>query len=95
MDNECLHCYTPREGQRLHNRALPLTNLLHFDTLCASGPKVPEDGCGAGGQKKITAKRTPGARFVSVDIWKKSLAHARRMAKAEDIENVHSEIQDV
>ncbi len=95
MDNECLHCYTPREGQRLHNRALPLTNLLYFDTLYASGHKVPEDGCGAGGQTKIPAKRTPGARFVSVDIWKKSLAHARRMAKAEDLENGQVELQDV
>jgi len=68
---------------------LPLSNLLHSETLYPSGHKVPEDGCGAGAQTKTPAKRGPGARFASVDIREKFLAQARRMAAAEGTENVH------
>jgi hypothetical protein len=55
MDNKFLHGCTPREGQRLHQRALTPTKLLHFDILCPSGHKVLEAGCGARPQMKIPA----------------------------------------
>jgi hypothetical protein len=69
MDNKFLHGCTPREGQRLHQRALTPTKLLHFDILCPSGHKVLEAGCGARPQMKIPATHRSCARFV----WRTSL----------------------
>jgi len=95
MSKEYVHGYTSREGQRLHDQASALTDLLHFDTLYPSGHYVLEAGCGVGAQTVVLAKHSPGARFVAVDISEESLAQAKQLVGAESIENVQFEFQDV
>ncbi len=95
MGEEYVHGYASKEGQRLHDQALVLTDLLHFDTLYPSGHSVLEAGCGVGAQTTVLAKNSPGARFVAVDISEESLVQAKRLADAEGIGNVQFEYQDV
>jgi len=95
MGEGYVHGYTPREGQRLHDQASALTDLLHFDTLYPTGHKVLEAGCGVGAQTVVLAKHSPGARFVAVDISEETLVQAKGLAEAEGIGNVQFEFQDV
>jgi ubiquinone/menaquinone biosynthesis C-methylase UbiE len=95
MSEGYVHGYTSKEGQRLHDQASALTDLLHFDTLYPSGHKVLEAGCGVGAQTTVLAKHSPGARIVAVDISEESLIQAKRLADIEGIENVQFESQDV
>ena len=95
MDEGYVHGYTSREGQRLYDQALTLTDLLHFDTRYPPGHKVLEAGCGVGAQTLFLARNSPDARFVAVDISEESLVQARHLAEAESIENAQFELQDV
>ena len=90
-----VHGYTPREGQRLHDQASALSDLLHFDTVYPSRHTVLEAGCGVGAQTVILTKRSPGACFTSVDISEESLQQAKDRLLAERVGNVNFEIQDV
>lgn len=95
MSHGYVHGYTSKEGQRLHDQATALTDLLHFDTLYPSGHKVLEAGCGVGAQTAVLAKHSPGAHFIAVDISEESLAQARLLTDSEGVENVQFERQDV
>jgi SAM-dependent methyltransferase len=95
MGEGYVHGYTTEEGQRLHDQASALTDLLHFDTLYPAGHKVLEAGCGVGAQTVVLAKHSPGACFVAVDISEETLAQAKGLAEAEGIGNVQFQLQDV
>jgi SAM-dependent methyltransferase len=83
-----VHGYQPREGQRLHDQAGALADLLHADTDFAPGAHVLELGCGVGSQTITLAARNPHAHIVSVDVSPASLAVAAdRIARA-DLRNV-------
>ncbi len=77
MTNSYVHGYDPRESTRLQDQAKTLDELLHGNTAYPEGSHVLEAGCGVGAQTHILAKRSPGARFTSVDISPSSLAQAR------------------
>ena len=95
MGEGYVHGYTPEEGQRLHDQASVLTDLLHFDTLYPVGHKVLEAGCGVGAQTVVLAKHSPGARFVAVDISEETLAQAKCLAEDKGIKNVQFQLQDI
>jgi cyclopropane fatty-acyl-phospholipid synthase-like methyltransferase len=78
MSEAYVHGYHPRENERLQDQAGTLVDLLHSDTAYASGSRVLEAGCGVGAQTVTLARRSPDARFVSVDISADSLAEAKR-----------------
>ena len=68
MGKGYVHGYTSKEGQRLHDQASTLSDLLHFDTLYPAGHKVLEAGCGVGAQTILLSKHSPGALISAVDI---------------------------
>jgi 2-polyprenyl-3-methyl-5-hydroxy-6-metoxy-1,4-benzoquinol methylase len=88
MSNGYVHGYHARENERLHDQAGALVELLHADTAYPSGSTVLEAGCGVGAQTVTLARRSPHARFVSVDISADSLAQARRRAEDAGLANV-------
>ncbi len=77
MRQTYIHGYDPRENERLADQAGTLVDLLHSDTAYASGSNVLEAGCGVGAQTITLARRSPHARFTSVDISAASIAEAR------------------
>jgi ubiquinone/menaquinone biosynthesis C-methylase UbiE len=78
-----VHGYSEREHQRLLDQAGSLVELLHADTAFPAGSEVLEAGCGVGAQTVTIAAKSPGARFLSIDISPASLAAAKeRVAKA-------------
>ena len=83
-----VHGYDPREGERLHDQAGTLTDLLHSDTAYPSGSLVLEAGCGVGAQTVALARRSPDARFTSIDISPKSIDAARRKVEDAELANV-------
>jgi SAM-dependent methyltransferase len=88
MGHAYVHGYHPRENERLHDQAGTLVALLHTDTTYPDGSVVLEAGCGVGAQTLTLARRSPGARFVSVDISAESLAEAERRAGVAGLTNV-------
>jgi SAM-dependent methyltransferase len=83
MSGAYVHGYRPRENERLRDQAGTLVDLLHADTAYPAGSVVLEAGCGVGAQTVTLARRSPDARFVSVDLSAASLAEAeRRIARA-------------
>lgn len=88
MGDTYVHGYSPRESERLHDQAGTLVELLHRDTWYPPGSKVLEAGCGVGAQTVTLAQRSPGTRFMSVDISAESLAEARRRADLALLANV-------
>jgi ubiquinone/menaquinone biosynthesis C-methylase UbiE len=88
MPNRYVHGYDPRENVRLQDQASTLDELLHGDTFYPDGSRVLEAGCGVGAQTVILAKRSPGARFTSVDISPTSLAQARTAVEQHGFTNV-------
>jgi trans-aconitate methyltransferase len=90
-----VHGYQPRENERLQDQAGTLVNLLHSDTSYPPGSLVLEAGCGVGAQTVTLARRSPGARFVSVDISADSLAEAKRTIDAAGLTNVQFERADI
>ena len=80
MKPSYVHGYKSRENERLQDQAGALVDLLHHDTAYPAGSGVLEVGCGIGAQTLILAKRSPGARFTSIDISADSLATAKQDA---------------
>jgi SAM-dependent methyltransferase len=83
-----VHGYRPRENERLQDQAGTLVELLHGDTLYPSGSTVLEAGCGVGAQTITLARRSPDARFTSMDISAQSVAQAKRTAQSAGLNNV-------
>ena len=82
-----VHGYHERESVRLDDQASALVELLHHDTAYPPGSQVLEAGCGTGSQTVTLARRSPGARFTSIDISAASLAQARaRLAGIANVE---------
>jgi len=90
-----VHGYDARENARLQDQAGTLVDLLHADTSYPAGSLVLEAGCGVGAQTVTLAQRSPGAKFVSVDISPDSVAEARRRAGAAGITNVEFRQADI
>lgn len=83
-----VHGYGPRANERLHDQAGALVDLLHADTSYPSGSSVLEAGCGVGAQTVALARRSPGARFTSVDLAAESVAQAKRAVQGAGLTNV-------
>lgn len=90
-----VHGYRGRENERLEDQAGALVELLHNDTTYPGGSKVLEVGCGVGAQTLILAKRSPGARFTSIDISAESLATAKQKVDAAGLTNVQFQQADI
>ena len=90
-----VHGYEVRESERLHDQAGALVELLHSDTSYPAGSMILEAGCGVGAQTVTLARRSPGARFTSVDVAAESLAEARRRADAAGLTNVEFRQADI
>ena len=82
MSNGYVHGYHARENERLQDQAGTLVDLLHADTAYPSGSRVLEAGCGVGAQTVTLARRSPQARFTSVDISADALAQHREFCSA-------------
>jgi len=83
-----VHGYSRRENQRLQDQAGTLVELLHRDTHYPSGSRVLEAGCGVGAQTITLGRRSPEARFTSVDLSAASISEARRRADLVGLTNV-------
>ena len=90
-----VHGYSPRESVRLGDQAQTLSDLLHHDETYPPGALVLEAGCGIGAQTIFLARRSPAARFVSVDISPASLDRARAAAQEAGLVNVRFEQADI
>jgi SAM-dependent methyltransferase len=90
-----VHGYGQRENERLQDQAGTLVELLHRDTRYPPGSSVLEAGCGVGAQTVTLARRSPGARFTSVDISAESIAEARRRAGLAGLANVEFRQADI
>ena len=88
MGGSYVHGYSRRENERLQDQAGTLAELLHRDTWYPPGSRVLEAGCGVGAQTVTLARRSPGARFASVDVAADSLAQARWRARQAELTNV-------
>jgi ubiquinone/menaquinone biosynthesis C-methylase UbiE len=88
MRDGYVHGYDEREHERLRDQAGTLVELLHHDTAYPSGSTILEAGCGIGAQTLTLARRSPGARFTSVDVSTVSIVEARRRADAAGLTNV-------
>ncbi len=88
MSRTYLHGYDARENERLQDQAGTLVDLLHSDTAYPAESMVLEAGCGVGAQTVTLARRSPGARFTSIDVSEESIAEARRRADRAGIKNV-------
>ncbi len=87
-DSDYVHGYSPREDRRLVDQANALTDLLHHDTTYPAGSLVLEAGCGVGAQTVTLARRSGGARFVSLDVSEASLRAARARSTQAGCTNV-------
>ena len=83
-----VHGHHPREHRRLRDQAGTLVELLHADTAYPAGSRVLEVGCGVGAQTVTLARRSPGARFTSVDLSADAVAEARRRVGRAGLANV-------
>lgn len=88
MNEAYVHGYHPRENERLQDQAETLVELLHGDTAYPDGSTVLEAGCGIGAQTVTLARRSPGARFTSIDVSAESIAQARQTADSAGLTNV-------
>ncbi len=88
MSAPYVHGYQPRENERLQDQAGALVELLHADTAYPRGSAVLEVGCGVGSQTVTLGRRSPEARFTSVDISADSIAVARERTGRAGITNV-------
>ena len=95
MSETYVHGYHPRENERLQDQAGTLVDLLHSDTAYPGGSKVLEAGCGVGAQTVTLAKRSPEARFTSVDVSADSIAEAKRRADRAGLTNVEFRQEDI
>lgn len=90
-----VHGYEARELERLTDQAGTLVDLLHGDTAYPAGSAVLEAGCGVGAQTVTLARRSPGARFTSVDVSAASLAEAERRVTEAGLTNVAFQQADI
>ena len=90
-----VHGYRPRENERLRDQAGTLVDLLHGDTAYPAGSRVLEAGCGVGAQTITLARRSPQARFTSIDVSADSVAEAGRRAGAAGLTNVDFQQADI
>jgi alkylated DNA nucleotide flippase Atl1/trans-aconitate methyltransferase len=95
MNETYVHGYHPRENERLRDQAGTLVDLLHHDTAYPAGSSVLEAGCGVGAQTVTLARRSPQARFTSIDVSAGSLAEARRRVDAAGLANVELRQADI
>jgi ubiquinone/menaquinone biosynthesis C-methylase UbiE len=95
MKADYVHGYDRRANVRLQDQADALVDLLHSDTAYPEGSTVLEAGCGVGAQTVTLARRSPGARIVSVDIAAESLAAARVKVEAAGLANVRFQQADI
>jgi ubiquinone/menaquinone biosynthesis C-methylase UbiE len=95
MSELYVHGYHPRENERLQDQAGALVDLLHSDTAYPDGSMVLEVGCGVGAQTITLARRSPGARFTSIDVSAESLAEARRRVDRAGLTNVEFRQADI
>src|SRR6267154_4905234 len=95
MTNAYVHGYDSREAQRLQDQAATLADLLHADTAYPAGSTVLEAGCGVGAQTVTLARRSPGARFTSVDVSPESILEAKRRAARAGLTNVEFRQADI
>ncbi len=95
MSETYVHGYQARENERLQDQAGTLVELLHSDTAYPAGSHVLEAGCGIGAQTATLARRSPGARFTSIDVSAASIAEARRRAGAAGLANVEHRQADI
>jgi len=95
MSETYVHGYRPRENERLQDQAGTLVELLHSDTAYPAGSMVLEAGCGVGAQTVTLAKRSPDARFMSVDVSAASLAEAERRVDGAGLTNVEFRQADI
>jgi SAM-dependent methyltransferase len=93
--SDYVHGYHARESVRLQDQAGTLVDLLHSDTAYRPGSTVLEAGCGTGAQTVTLARRSPGARFTSVDVSADSLAEAGRRIDAAGLTNVEFRRADI
>src|ERR1700675_3994353 len=90
-----VHGYQPRENERLQDQAGTLVELLHSDTSYPPGSVVLEAGCGVGAQTVTLAKRSPNARFTSVDVSADSITQAKRATREVGLTNVQFQQADI
>jgi SAM-dependent methyltransferase len=83
-----VHGYDARANIRLQDQAAALVDLLHSDTSYPRGSLVLEAGCGVGAQTITLARRSPQARFTSLDVALESVTEARRATRAAGLDNV-------
>ncbi len=95
MSGTYVHGYHPRENERLQDQAGTLVELLHSDTTYPSGSLVLEAGCGVGAQTVTLARRSPEARFMSVDLSADSIAEAKRRVDSAGLTNVEFRQADI
>lgn len=95
MKLDYVHGYDRRANVRLQDQADALVDLLHSDTAYPDGATVLEAGCGVGAQTVTLARRSPGARIVSLDIAAASLAAAKAKVEAAGLANVRFQQADI
>ena len=95
MSRDYVHGYDARANARLRDQAASLVDPLHGDTQYAPGSLILEAGCGVGAQTVTLARRSPDARFISVDISADSLAQARCAIEAAGLSNVELRRADI
>ena len=95
MSEAYVHGYHWRESERLHDQAGTLVELLHSDTAYPSGSTVLEVGCGVGAQTVTLARRSPDARFTSIDVSPESIAEARQRVDDAGLTNVEFREADI
>ena len=83
-----VHGYSRRESERLEDQSVILETLLHQGTAYLKDELVLEAGCGIGAQTKILARRSPEAKFISIDVSEKSLSRAKSEIEGRNITNV-------
>jgi SAM-dependent methyltransferase len=95
MSETYVHGYHLRENERLQDQAGTLAEMLHSGTAYPGGTTVLEAGCGIGAQTVTLARRSPGARFVSVDVSADSIAEAERTVSRAGLTNVEFRQADI
>jgi SAM-dependent methyltransferase len=94
MSTRYVHGYHARENERQQDQAGTLVDLLHSDTAYHGG-SVLEVGCGVGAQTVTLARRSPEARFISIDVNAESLAEARQRIDRAGLSNVEFRQADI
>jgi SAM-dependent methyltransferase len=95
MRDAYVHGYNDRENDRLRDQAGTLVDLLHHDTSYPPASTILEAGCGVGAQTVTLARRSPAARFTSVDVSAASIAEARRRVDSAGLTNVDFHRADI